>query len=50
LAQESENDPDLARLVELWSELPEEGRKLLRNTAEMLAEGMTVVAGFRGRQ
>jgi hypothetical protein len=32
-----ECDADLARLLELWSDLPEAGRKLLRTTAETLA-------------
>jgi hypothetical protein len=36
LARESENDPDLARLLELWERLPEGGRRLLRQTAETL--------------
>jgi transcriptional regulator of acetoin/glycerol metabolism len=30
------NDPDLARLLELWGRLPEGGRRLLRQTAETL--------------
>jgi hypothetical protein len=37
LAHESENDPDLARLMALWPELPEAGRKLLVTTAQTLA-------------
>jgi hypothetical protein len=31
-------DPDLAALLALWDRLPEGGRKLLRQTAETLAE------------
>ena len=34
--KKTENDPDLARLLDLWSELPEARRTLLRATAEML--------------
>ncbi len=36
LARETENDPDLARLVELWEQLPQAGRKLLRQAAETI--------------
>jgi hypothetical protein len=37
LARETEIDPDLARLMALWPDLREAGRKLLVTTAQTLA-------------
>jgi hypothetical protein len=37
LAHESQNDPDLTRVLELWATLPDAGRSLLRTMAETLA-------------